>query len=405
MNGQINENQPIRPDQSGNPSPASGPAPLNVGGGFNNQPVASGWSPSGVPAPGPINANAPSPMTPPPQAMRRATPSPTIPRENMDKPASVPPPPPTAQYEVRTLASDSETLKASGGIETAPKTFIPAPLGREKVYNPAAAPVVSAKKKGSSKLILIVGIIVIVAGLGALGFMFLKPLLIAPQNEIPEIVPPEELPEEPTPPEEPEAPTEEIPVHASFFVTPADSLGQISMPDVSLTTLKAAIFAPEGGTEKPGLADNAIKEIVVSVADKLLAFPQFISMVLPEMNAEAITPVFEDDFTLFIHKDGTNELLGFIAKVKADADPETLAAISTAFEASPNLHNFYAVAPGTLSAFKDGSVNGDPVRYAPFSTAGYAFNYGWFKDSSGSDYFVAASSYKGITAATVRAGF
>jgi len=136
-----------------------------------------------------------------------------------------------------------------------------------------------------------------------------------------------------------------------------------------------------------------------------VAFSEFLPTMLPDILPEGIAGAFEEDFTLFVHKDGTNDLPGFIAKVKTGTAPETLSAISTALEASPNAGNFYATAPGAKSAFRDGSVNGDPVRYAPFATAGYAFNYGWFKDASGVDYLVVASSYKGISAVVTRAGF
>lgn len=452
MNGQNNENQPVRPDFSGSTPtgpvspPAGGPAPLNAGGvGFNNQPVSSGWSPNTVPQPGPIGANPPAggsmsapvspapsgtgmpsapmptavpdvgsasampasaPMSPMPAPSAPIQPAPApAPRPVMPPPpigqaaASVPPSPGASQYEVKTLASDSEALKASGGVETSPKTFTPAPMSGEEFFNPAAVPAASAKKKGSNKIVLIVGIVVIVAGLAVAGFMFAKPLLTAP--EIPESIPPAITPPEEVIPAE-EAPAE-IPsvTHASFFATPADITGELTVETVTLDSLKALFPTPE----EPALADGSIRELIVSSSSGPVAFSAFLSTMLPDILPEGIAGTFEEDFTLFVHKDGTNDLPGFIAKVKVGTAPETLSAISTALETSPNAGNFYATSPGARAAFRDGAVNGDPIRYAPFATAGYAFNYGWFKDASGADYLVVASSYKGITEAVSRLGF
>jgi len=410
MNGQKNENNSARPGEGGGFSPVGGPAPFNAGDIGNNQPgVSNKWSPNAAPTPGPINGS--------PAPSQSASAMPPVPPQ--DNKASVPPPPTGAQYQVKTLASDSESIKASGGMETTPKTFTPASTDKEKVYDPSAPATAPVKRRNSSKLILVAGIIIIVAGLGALGFMFLKPLFTTPVETTPLVTPEESsaglLEGETTTSAETETPIK-LPVHVSFLTVPADSVMNASIDELTLVSLKEAIFPLETTEEEEGaevieeepldpLADGAVQELVISLPEALLAFSDFIGVTLPDMNTEAIALAFEDDFTLFIHQDGTNKLLGLIAKVKSEAEPEALAAVSTALEASPNLANFYATDPGAISAFKDGAVSGDPVRYAPFSTAGYAFNYGWFKDAGGADYLVAASSYKTIVEAIERAGF
>jgi hypothetical protein len=281
------------------------------------------------------------------------------------------------------------------------------PAGKERVYNPSAPSAEPVKKKGLSKLILIAGITIIVAGLGVLGFMFVKPLFSTPvvpeiiPEEIPAVIPEEEITEEES------SPVETL-THVSFFSSPADSAVNVSLGELTLGSFKEAVFpveSEEGETATEPLASGSVQELVVSSPDGALVFADFVGITLPDMNAEAMALAFEEDFTLFAYQDGTNRLLGFVAKVNNEAEPEALAGISKALEESPNLVNFYAVDPGTMSAFKEGSVSGDPVRYASFSTAGYAFNYGWFKDASGADYLVGASSYKTITEAIKRAGF
>lgn len=449
MNGQ-NENQPVRPDFSGSTpngltppaggpvSPTSGqfqaggPAPLNAGGVGFNQPVTTSWSPNAVPTPGPMGATPPPPAAPAPTSVPMssipganvnpaapvapvapmpAAPAPVMPAPMAAAPrpvvpppppvggSAVPPPPGGTQYEVRTLASDSEALKASGGTEASPKTFTPAPLGGEEFFSPAAAPAAPAKKKGSNKLLPIILIVVLVIGIGVAGWFFAKPLLMSPAPQIPEALPPAIPPAEETPSEEPVVETPAV-THVSFFATPADVTDSLAVETVTMESLKALFPAPETST----LADGAIRELDITSAGAPLKFSEFLPAMLPDILPAGVSS-FEEDFTLFVHKDGTNDLPGFIAKVKADTDPETLSAISAALEASPNAGNFYAVSPGAKSAFRDGAVNGDPVRYAPFATAGYAFNYGWFKDASDSQYLVVASSYKGIVAAVTKAGF
>ncbi|MFA4999321.1 MAG: hypothetical protein WC519_01165 [Parcubacteria group bacterium] len=433
MNGQTNENQPVRPDFSGSTLPpiggsvpsTGGPAPLNTGGaGFGNQPVSSEWSPNTVPTPGPIGgapsavpispsggsmssipagvsgnpvvSPPPTPITAAPNVNMTARPVPPI---TTPTPAASVPPPSASAYEVRTLNSDAQGMRASGGMEAAPRTFTPAPMSGEAFFNPAA-PATPAKKKEGSKAILIIGIVIIVAGLGVLGYIFGKPLFTTPiqtPESLPPAIPPEETIPEELPPEETPA------VHSSYFTAAsADMTEEYSVESVTLESLKALFPLPKDATA----SDNAIRELVISSAGIPITFSEFLSVMLPDLNAPGIAATFEDDFTLFVYEDGTNNLSGFIAKVKTDVAPETLASVSSALEASPNLANFYLTDPGTKSAFRDGTVTGGkPVRYAPFSTAGYAWNYGWFKDASDSSYLVVASSYKGITEAVARAGF
>ena len=132
MNESTNTNQPIRPDFSGSSvsnynNNLSGPTPLNTEGfGLNNQPAISNWSPGIAPTPGPLNEVAPLPTISPHTIAASSNSS----NANFSGYASMTPPimsvpvpsPSATQYEIKTLASDAEALKASGGAETLPQT-------------------------------------------------------------------------------------------------------------------------------------------------------------------------------------------------------------------------------------------------------------------------------------------
>lgn len=442
MNGQENENQPVRPD-FGQPIGENNPAPaaLNPQGiGFGGGPAKSEWSPNAVPTPGPINSASgyappsqpPFPSKPPREAVpsqggnvfgseppsRAPAPIPEVSRPEPpaipeSKPVARPIPPsvepsnspiPSSpsgpEYEIRTMASDKETIKASGGAETAPRSFIPASPSGEPVFNPALG--AEAKKSASKKAIVIAIVSIVVIGIGALAFFFIKPLLTAP------VVTPPPLPsaiitEEEVAPLSPELPSvaESVTAHSSFFTVAADIVEPKLVEEVSLDSLKAAFVAPEDAVP----ADASLREIVLSSPSGLLPFSEFISVLLPDMNAEGMKAIFENDFTLFTYRSKLSDLPGFIAKVKPEAVPEVLASVSSAVESSPNLKNLYLSDPGKISAFKSGTINGDPVKYASFASAGLAFDYGWFKNAEEANYLVVSSSFEGMKEAIKRAGF
>jgi len=316
----------------------------------------------------------------------------------------IPPPPPDGEYQVKTMKSDMDTLKASGGAETVPKTFTPAPMG-EPAFDKAAA-AAPVKKAGGNKALLILIISIVVIGVAAVGFFLVRPILFAPAPTPLESLPPAIIPEEEVlPPSElPEvSETPEVTpiVHSSFFSTPADNIESYTIETVTLTAVKTLFAAPEGSA----LGDGTMRELIISDASGPISFSAFMGAFFPDMNMEALASAFEDDFTAFVYRDDSSDLPGFIAKVSSEAAAETLSSMSTAIESSSNLGNIYLVDPGTVSTFRDGAVSGNPVRYAPFATAGYAFNYGWLKDDAGADYLMVSSSYQGMTEAVSRAGF
>lgn len=434
----------VNPTPSGMGNNAAGgmstPAPVSLESqGLNSSPaVDSTWSPSAVPTPGPISSGfsqpaapaipvppaapaAPQPMmpsnmasggtmgVPAPSAAPMPAPAPTprptpvippVPASN----APVPPPPaPSGDVEIRTMQSDIASVKSSGGAEPAPQVFSPASLAGEPVFDPKNAP--SLKKKGGTEKIIIFAIIGVVI-LGALGaaFFLLKDLFIppatptpeAPAETAPEVTPPATLPGGEGLPSATVPPAEKT--HVSFFTLPADAIEEKTLDAFTVDTFKTVI--PSAAT----LADGSLREIVLKDKTGFVPFSTFISTILTQIVPDTMKVTFEDDFTLFSYKDKGVDLIGFIAKAKPDASPDFLAAMSD-IEKSKDLKNLYVSDPGTVGAFKEGTVGTQSIRYASFSKAGYAFDYGWFKDAAGGQYFIVSSSYSGIKEAVKRAGF
>jgi len=389
-------------------TPASSPAPVNM---YPSMPTQA---PIPVAPSAPLSTNIPpeaGPISPPSfnQSYVATPPSPTysppsispipssmtsqassITQFSAGDQSSVPPPPKITQYEIKTLTSDSAALKASGGLEAPSQTFIPAGAEGEEIFNPAA---VAPVKKNKSKIIFIIfGVIILLAAIGALGFFFVKPLFLTPSTtpipaEIVVTVSDVDIP-----------PVELSP--ASLFLSPANFSKTINIDNIELATFRNTFRSPEGIE----VQDENITELTITRDGNNILFSEFLTTILPDKNAEAIKATFEEKFTLFITRDGENDLPGFIVKARPETTPEALSAFSTALEASPNLKNFYTINPGTMSAFKGGTVQDNSIRYAPFA-AGYAFNYGWFEDTLGADYLVVASSYKGMVRAVELAGF
>ena len=474
MNESTNTNQPIRPDFSGPAAPnynnsLSRPTPLNTEGfGLNSQPTVSSWSPGIAPTPGPLDKVAPlSPISSHTE----------VASSNFSGHASMPPPimsapvpsPNATQYEIKTLSSDAETLKASGGAETlpqittslpnimqdiskapasfiapaptpvpapvpaptpvpvpaptsapniiqststppafiasdtnlAPKAFSPLSMGGEEFFNPAAT-IAPIKKKGISKTVFIISTIIILIGLGILVILFATPFFrpapalveptdtITPPAVVVEVTPPLIVEPEPEP-----APPPIIPVYTSLFTTPANFVERYTIENITLESLKQALFASlTGEPARAAARDKMIREVIISRANGApLVFSSFLSMFLPDIGFERVSTIFEDNFTLFIHE---NRFIGFIAQTKIEATPAELIDFSASLEASFNLGNFYITRPGTQSMFTDSVLGGNLIRKVSFADAsGQDFHYGWFRDSKHRSYLIVSVSSAG----------
>jgi hypothetical protein len=80
--------------------------------------------------------------------------------------------------------------------------------------------------------------------------------------------------------------------------------------------------------------------------------------------------------TVYAYTDGSGAWPGYLATVKDDATADSIKAWFTDLEKTPAKKNFFIVDPGTIGAFKNGTIAGKyPDRYAGGTTAGASFGY------------------------------
>lgn len=295
--------------------------------------------------------------------------------------ADGPPPPPPPQIDIRTMASDAESLKSTGGLGTEPKTFSPADLAKEPIFtSEIASPAGTTRASGvsSKKMGLVAGAAAILVLVGAVGYFFIWPLLSnkeAPQ--VTEVAPPAPLlPVNPTPP---------APISQGFFIKPAAGIKEVNLSVLTLAELSSALKTKTG---EP-VAAGAVKEIILKVNGTSATSSALLNVLLPGTGLESM---LEPGVTSFIYYDAKGAWPGYAFKLKSGTDPAFTATSTVKIEQSTNLAALYLTGPGTASknGFKSGSVAGVNTRYLSFSN-GASLNYGWFDN-----YLVISTSFDGF---------
>lgn len=329
--------------------------------------------------------------------------------------SNVPPPPPPP-IGIRTMESDLAAMKESGGGAPEPKPFTPSeirpPAPRERVvpaetklnipgytgpeeaiFSPAtlpqAAETVSAvgSKKWTKPALFAGGGVVALVGLGLVGYYIISPLIFpAPPPEAPvTVVTPPTTPPTTTTPEVVFEP------HQSFFVIAAEKTETLGVtPTDTALSLRAAL----DGMGKDTVATGTMKEALVSNGSgSPESFARVITLLLPELDQGTLTSLFRGDFTLALYFDARGAWPVYVAQLKPEVNLLDAQTALAGFEGSPNLANLYPTDPGVKSAegWKDGSVNGKPTRYLPFSAPGASLNYGWLDN-----FLVISTSYDGM---------
>ena len=349
-----------------------------------NKPIgpAPHSSESGVgPAPLPDNR----PFTPP--GPSGPTPPPPVPPTGTSGPAggipSGPPPPPPPQIDIRTMASDADSLKRSGGLGTEPKTFSPADLAKEPVFaseivSPAGAGAAKAGVSGK-KVGLVAGAAAILFLAALAGYFFVWPLFSGSEEEqvVTETTPPPVLPTEtPAPP----APTSQ-----SLFTKPAASTKEVSLSTLTLAELSSALKTKSG----EAAATGTVKEVIVKVNGTSATSSALLNVLVPGTGLESM---LEPLVTSFIYYDAKGAWPGYIFKLKSGTNPAAAQTSTVKIEQSVNLAALYLTSPGApKGGWKDGSVDSAKTRYLAYSAAGASLNYGWVNN-----YLVISTSYDGF---------
>ncbi|MCL4406316.1 MAG: hypothetical protein M1586_02775 [Patescibacteria group bacterium] len=319
----------------------------------------------------------------------------------------VPPPPSSApDIGIRTMASDAESLQATGGAEAAPQVFAAAPAGpNEPVFTPDVVNL-SASKPGMPKKSNTLLIAVVIGLAAILGLLLLFKYVLLPKMCPVQVCEPcpaptatETQPIAPAPEEAVEvAPTR---VHASYFTIPADQIENIQLATVDLTNIKEALSKIPVEKIKP----STVVEAVLADDDGPITLPIYVNAILPgDIPESDLSANFEDDFTQFVYYDSSsNPFPGFVAKVKSGVGATSYNAIGTKFEASKQLANIFLTDTGNFGKFDNGSIDSTKIVRFSRGSNSQRIEYGFFK-SGDTTYWVVATSYNAIKEAAKRLG-
>lgn len=357
-----------------------------------------------------------------------------LPQTSANRPT---PPPPPPEITLRTMGSDLDSIKETGGSGSAPKPFTPPEFNRE-FSRPAPPPPpqsriapasFSAPKQPempSSKTASIIeeetpkktiplkrilrwtGGLLIVGAIGFVGYSYIYPLLFPQQN------PP--LQKAPTVNEAPVVPLPTNTAQAPVVIPPAENQNPIATttPTSAPTPQphKSLLKSSDGASpEQLAAADlnslqNALRkeaqkslpsgnliEIVLSDANGQIYGPAALSALLPEISSDTLKNIFEEDFTTALYYDTNGAWPAYIFKLKPESSQVEAQAALASLESSANLKNLFATDPGmpNASVFKTGQANGAPTRYLPYAQKGASLNFAWFKNK-----FVISASYGGL---------
>ncbi|MDD5430746.1 MAG: hypothetical protein PHP03_00750 [Candidatus Pacebacteria bacterium] len=351
------------------------------------------------------------------------------PNPNAGNERPMPPPPPPPEITLRTMQSDIDTTKKSGGEGPTAQPFSPSVISAQQIAKsepqdskielsafskedtgglPPSSPIISEQpvKSGGSKAVLWIVLAVILAiGVGVVGYFFVFPKFfptvavnlpletppVTPPVTTPPVIPPEIPPVATTTP--PEAPPVLAP-HVSLFKTPADSQMPVNLTELTAAAIKTGLSS-QNGME----ATSTIKEIAISDTNGQVDFIQYMPLLISSFSTTTLSSYFESDFTNFVFYDKNGAWYGLVAKLKTDANLEQAKTLMAKIEKATDLKNLFILDPGTKSTagFKAGTAG---FRYLSYSKTGASLNYGWTTDNL----FVISTSYNGLKSAMTKLG-
>ena len=334
-------------------------------------PISPDFMNAGTPVMPPI---PPMPNNPPMGEIPSAFVPPPIPPSPSATPVMNSPvsPPPPKQVDIRTMASDQSSFKASGGMGVTPQTV--KPIGKVfKKVDSAGKPAMGSKKKA---LFIGLGIVVFLAAAAAVANFFVLPIFFpdVELNEAPPAIIEEPIVEAPI-----VTPTVPLFTHASYFTEPVDvsttaSVGILSLPDVK--TALNQIAAGEANGEAETITEFQVTQ---GPSGSPVTTNEFLAVMLPDVQ---FTTLMEEDFTGFMYDAGTEVFVGYIFAL--DAETQDLTTSKTLFEdtleASTQIANLFLLDPGTPSTegFKIGTTVGGVVpHWLAYSNANTSIDYGW----------------------------
>jgi hypothetical protein len=345
--------------------------------------------------------------------------------QNSQNQQGVPPPPPSpeAQIGVRNMQSDLESIRQSGG-ESPQSQIMSAPeLSRPDQYSnpapvqtpsPQPAPEMSAPEMGGTSpmsesapskfnlktILIIVGGIIVAAGIGYGVYYLVSSLGQTPQVAVPQPQPslpvavPTTTPEVvTTTPPAPVVPVVVPLVHSSLILNPTKK-ETLTLADTSLISFEAALAT----SSKEKMIAGSVKDLAFVDASGTPIESSAVIGAYFAPQSFSLNPLFGRDFTSWLYYDKTGGAkLGMIFELNSSvAMAQASSTVQAALESiASNISSFFISNPPTPSdvTFKGGVVSGVPVRFLVYSAKNAeAFEYGWFTIGS-KNYLVMGTSY------------
>jgi len=248
-------------------------------------------------------------------------------------------------------------------------------------------------------ILLIVGVGVAAVAVG-IGVYYLVSSLgqetvevVTPQAPADQSFPPLEPEPEPTPPPSPQPPTPPPFVHVSLIANPADA-ATVTVTELTATSVRSGIAA----IAPSQLLVGTVRDMTfVDAQNTTLKSPVILGTLLPGA-APSLSLLFEEDFTSWLYGDkvGGNKL-GFAFTLRSEAPiAQAAQTVQSVLEGAltdiPNLFLSSVKTPSPVE-FKDGQVEGVPVRFLAFNPkSGQVLEYGWLS-VRGRTHLVITTSY------------
>lgn len=259
-----------------------------------------------------------------------------------------------------------------------------------------------AKSGGTKKIFAMILSLILVVGIGAVGYFFVWPLFqkngssqIAPVAQTPsdEVTPLAEVPSLEVAPVNEQTQTSvnkedlvaadqteqkldvtvKAPplVHVSFLKTPADLKNDLSMETIDVASIRNAIGFTTADV-------SSLKEVVLKSSNEALPLSSVGKIIAPSFFNSELLGFFEDDFTLTVFTDSSGSWPVYLLKIRSDANSVNVDSKIKSIESltTQELANFFASDPGNKTTWKTGAAGGVNTRYNTFSQVGAGLNYG-----------------------------
>ncbi len=366
--------------------------------------------------------------------------------DSQNQSSNIPPPPPSmdSQVGVRSMQSDLESVKQSGGEApqsqiintpelsamgqqpptvqnysaqetpaqpTTPSQSESMPPFSQASYQPSDSQPASSPKPGlnlKTILFIILGLVV-AGGIGYGAYYLVSGLSSTPQISIPSttqssttaslpaLAPPVTPTSTPTttPTTTPISVAPVIPplVHQSLILKPTKSQTLVINP-VDLPDFQSAVAS----SSKEKLLASSVKDLAfVDASSTPIESAQFLKSYFPG-EAQMLSQIFDRDFTSWLYYDKTGGAkFGTVLKLKnsVSLDQASSSFSSTIEGAYSDVKNIFVSGPAVPSKvdFKGGIINGVSVRYLVYNLkSADVFEYAWM-NAGGNNYLVMATSY------------